>query len=343
MDSDLFNLLNLDIRQTQEGLQEVLERIATASISPDVLKQGLCAAHTLKALSAVRGIAHLEEYSAQLEQLFLKGAEFQPEEVYCWIQPQIQTIQREFREACLLHAGDESVKSHPTFSGKLIGLIEKLHRTDQERSQLAYEVHLKQLGKGEISVESIFRSFIPWIQRISQETRKKIQVEPNVPVGISLHASSVAPLQIILVHLLRNAAFHGIEPPGIRAVRGKTETGTIELSAEVDGDVLSIAVSDDGQGLSQERAPEACLSCSEQVSFPFPEEPIPKQCESDSIADTSIYAVSNSHTGLGIGLHIVSTQVSGLNGEFELKSIPFTGTSAIVRIPTQSFKEQGDD
>jgi chemotaxis protein histidine kinase CheA len=342
MEYELSKLLNQDIEFNQKRLQDILAKLPVSTITPEILNEGLEAAHTLKALSAVKGVTHLEHYAAQLEQMFLKARNLPPNDVYQHVLPLLKTIEREFKSACKLLQENNNHDHSEAFqtSGKLAQLVEQLYEMDRQRSESLYEETMEKIGKESnlVSLEHLFRSYVPWVHRTAKASGKEVQVEFDVPSPIIFKSDTVTPIQTILVHLLRNALFHGIESPDVRKICDKTETGTIQLGAELHSDYILITVSDDGKGLDESRKEDTATP--KIPIFFFMEE----SSSSDSTAvETSIYAEFNSQTGLGIGLHIVKSHVESLGGEFELKSIPFKGTSAMIRIPLHAFRVAGDD
>lgn len=136
-----------------------------------------------------------------------------------------------------------------------------------------------------------------------------------------------------LVHLVRNAVDHGIEPTEERKAAGKPREGTVEVRARRDGDEVIIEVADDGAGLDadliKERAVErgvvdgetaADLSVAETYELLFE----PGFSTADSVTSTS---------GRGVGMDIVSRTVSNLSGSVEVETEPGAGTTVRLRVP----------
>jgi two-component system, chemotaxis family, sensor kinase CheA len=251
----------------------------------------------------------------------------------------MKTIEREFQEAC--KSLSEKSETPGLKSAKLTGMLDQLREMDQTRTQKAYESRLKQLKTNEIILESLFKSFTPWLQQAARTNQKEVLVDLDVSTRIPLLTETTAPIQTILVHLLRNALFHGIETPRIREALGKNRIGTIQMSAVVEEGFLVITVSDDGKGLpdGDDVGNESFHSAFSAI---FASTDSHSGSENTAV-ETSIYATTNTQTGLGVGLHIVRSQIENLDGSFELKSIPGIGTSAIARLPFKVFREQGDE
>lgn len=332
MEADFSHLLDTDIERAKKTLKQTILRLAKAEVSTDIFEEGLRSAHTLKALAAVKNETHLESYAAQLEQLFLKAQCLPPQEVFQKIQPALSTIEKELKQAYRIIETNEPV-SKP--SRQLQTLVDALHHMDQAQNEAQYQKHTQTLKADEVSVESLFRAYLPWVRQAAAGTEKSIQLDISVPVKLILPVSATQPIQTILVHLLRNAVYHGIEFPSVRQKFEKPSCGTIQLCAEMENEILILTVSDDGKGFCPN--PDSTQAALQSLFSSH-------HSGSDSTAtETSIYSVSNTQTGLGIGLHIVQSQIEKLDGELELKSIPGMGTAAICRIPFNRIRIWQDD
>ena len=134
-----------------------------------------------------------------------------------------------------------------------------------------------------------------------------------------------------LVHLIRNAVDHGIEPPAVRAARGKPPTGTILLSAAQESNQVVITLVDDGGGIDAAevrrralergivRADEA-LTDREAIQLIFTE----GFSTARTITDVS---------GRGVGLDVVVRSMEQLNGLIEAETIPGAGTKFTLQLP----------
>jgi two-component system chemotaxis sensor kinase CheA len=134
-----------------------------------------------------------------------------------------------------------------------------------------------------------------------------------------------------LVHLIRNAVDHGIEPPAVRAARGKSPTGTILLTASQESSQVVITLVDDGGGIDAAevrrralergivRADEA-LTDREAIQLIFTE----GFSTARTITDVS---------GRGVGLDVVVHSMERLNGLIEAETIPGAGTKFTLQLP----------
>lgn len=122
-----------------------------------------------------------------------------------------------------------------------------------------------------------------------------------------------------LMHLLRNAVAHGIEPPGDRAQAGKPVRGRVELRAMPRGGVVEIIVADDGRGVS----PDVADRAQREGSL------------TDVLAHAG-YSTAEEVTelaGRGVGLDAVKNYALSLGGAFEIRSHPGQGMEVILLLP----------
>ena len=133
-----------------------------------------------------------------------------------------------------------------------------------------------------------------------------------------------------LTHLVRNSCDHGVEMPADRLAAGKSETGTITLSASHQGGSIVIEVRDDGRGMSREKilskARERGLDVSDQMSDQDVWQLIfaPGFSTADVVTDVS---------GRGVGMDVVKRNIAALNGTVEIDSAEGYGMKVSVRLP----------
>ncbi|APW41641.1 chemotaxis protein CheW [Rhodoferax saidenbachensis] len=133
-----------------------------------------------------------------------------------------------------------------------------------------------------------------------------------------------------LTHLVRNSCDHGVEMPADRIAAGKSETGTITLSASHQGGSIVIEVRDDGRGLSREKilskARERGLDVSDQMSDADVWQLI-------FAPGFSTAAVVTDVSGRGVGMDVVKKNIAALNGTVEIDSSEGYGMKVSVRLP----------
>ena len=136
-----------------------------------------------------------------------------------------------------------------------------------------------------------------------------------------------------LLHLLRNAADHGVEPPALRLVKGKAERATIRVKAFYQGTQVVIQVSDDGNGIDvnaiQARAVENGF-CSQSEVEQMSEQEL---FQFIFVAGFSTAKAVSEVSGRGVGMDIVRSKVHALKGTVEVESRSGVGTTFTVRLP----------
>ncbi|OYQ43257.1 chemotaxis protein CheA [Rhodoferax sp. TH121] len=133
-----------------------------------------------------------------------------------------------------------------------------------------------------------------------------------------------------LTHLVRNSCDHGVELPADRIAAGKSETGTITLSASHQGGSIVIEVRDDGRGLSRPKilakARERGLDVSDQMSDA-------EVWQLIFAPGFSTAAVVTDVSGRGVGMDVVKRNIAALNGTVEIDSAEGYGMKVSVRLP----------
>ncbi len=136
-----------------------------------------------------------------------------------------------------------------------------------------------------------------------------------------------------LMHLLRNAVDHGIEPPEERERAGKPRRGIIRLRAWRDRESVIIEVSDDGRGLDKQRILEKAIErglISPKEAADLPEHQVYMLiCAPGFSTATEVTDVS----GRGVGMDVVRREVEALHGSLSIESTPGQGTTFRLRLP----------
>ncbi len=170
------------------------------------------------------------------------------------------------------------------------------------------------------------------IRDMARMTDKKIHLEIEGK-ETEVDKSVLELLADPLVHILRNSADHGIERPADRLAAGKNELGTIRLVAEHQGSHVRVAIFDDGKGLDREvignKAVEKGLTTPDKLAgmadndvfrFIF----APGFSTADQVSDLS---------GRGVGMDVVNSNVTKMNGQINVNSKKGEGTTIEILIP----------
>ncbi len=169
------------------------------------------------------------------------------------------------------------------------------------------------------------------VRDLSQSLGKQIRYE--VDVGqILLDKAVIEALKDPLLHLIRNAADHGLETPEARRAAGKPDEGVIRIHAHQRGSVVRITLTDDGRGVDYERI-RARLRHSGEVT----DDELPKLSDRELISflfrPGFTTATAGDVSGRGVGLDVVADTVRRLQGTVVLESSSRTGTTFVITVP----------
>ncbi|MCA9772787.1 MAG: chemotaxis protein CheA [Myxococcales bacterium] len=183
-----------------------------------------------------------------------------------------------------------------------------------------------------IPIGKVFGKFPRMLRDLSRDLKKEINLELTGE-DTELDKSLVEEIGDPLVHLIRNSADHGIESPEQRIAAGKPRHGTIHLSAFHEGDNIVIQIKDDGKGIDSkvirrkaiekglidENAGER-LSERDVINLIF----APGFSSVDTVTSVS---------GRGVGMDVVKTNISKLNGLIEIDTAVGKGTTVSLKLP----------
>ena len=188
------------------------------------------------------------------------------------------------------------------------------------------------LGLRMISLRTTFQRMPRIVRDVAAQQGKHIELETSgdeVEVDKTIAEGLTNPL----VHLLRNAADHGVESPEERFRLGKPEIGVVRVSAHREGSSIVIEVSDDGRGMSPEAMRRSAVS--KGVIDAQAAEALTDAESLDLIfrAGFSTTASVSEFSGRGVGMDVVRTSVAQLGGEVSVSSTLGAGTSVRLRLP----------
>ncbi|WDY59501.1 chemotaxis protein CheA [Pseudomonas sp. PSKL.D1] len=181
-------------------------------------------------------------------------------------------------------------------------------------------------------IKKVFGRFPRLVRDLARQLKKEINLE-LVGEETDLDKNLVEALADPLVHLVRNAVDHGVEMPEEREASGKARTGRVVLSAEQEGDHILLSISDDGKGMDpnilRAKAVEKGLMDKDAAE---------RLSESDCYnlifapgfsTKTEISDVS----GRGVGMDVVKTKISQLNGSINIFSAKGQGSKIVIKVP----------
>lgn len=201
-----------------------------------------------------------------------------------------------------------------------LGALGKIVRDLQEMS----------LGLRMVPIAATFQKMNRVIRDVAKKLNKKIEFTTEGD-DTELDKTVVDQISDPLVHMIRNAADHGIETPEERLLAGKSETGNVSLRAFQQGGNVYIELQDDGRGLNRKKilakaierglvAEDATLSDAEICSLIFQ----PGFSTANEVTDVS---------GRGVGMDVVRRNVEALQGSVSIRSDEGKGSILSVRLP----------
>ncbi|MFV1873247.1 MAG: chemotaxis protein CheW [Oleiphilus sp.] len=181
-------------------------------------------------------------------------------------------------------------------------------------------------------IKKVFGRFPRVVRDLARNLKKEVNL---VLVGeeTDLDKNLVEALSDPLVHLVRNAVDHGIEMPDVRVQKGKERIGQVVLSAQQEGDHIMLAIEDDGAGMDANVLRQKAV-----------EKGIYDQDAADRLSDTEcfnlIFAPGFSTkteisdvSGRGVGMDVVKTKITQLNGTVSIDSEPGKGSRLSIKVP----------
>jgi two-component system chemotaxis sensor kinase CheA len=179
-------------------------------------------------------------------------------------------------------------------------------------------------------VKTVFSRMPRLVRELASKTGKKIRLD-TIGENTEIDKTIIEQLSDPLTHMIRNSADHGIEQPETRRAAGKSEVGTVRLSAEQAGGSILIVVEDDGAGINRERVLQVArarnvVAADAQLS----EEQIDQLIFAPGFSTAS--EVSDI-SGRGVGMDVVLSNIKKIGGSVHVKSWTGRGTRMTLRLP----------
>ncbi len=181
-------------------------------------------------------------------------------------------------------------------------------------------------------IKKVFGRFPRLVRDLARNLKKEINLE-LVGEETDLDKNLVEALADPLVHLVRNAVDHGVETPEEREAAGKPRAGKVVMSAEQEGDHILLSISDDGKGMDADvlraKAVEKGLLDKDAADRLNELECYNLIFAPGFSTKTEISDVS----GRGVGMDVVKTKISQLNGTVNVYSVKGQGSKIIIKVP----------
>lgn len=210
----------------------------------------------------------------------------------------------------------------PAVHQQLLAGLADLDRNTRDLQESVMSVRM-------IPMSIVFSRFPRMLRDLATKLGKKVDFVTQGE-ATELDKGLVEKITDPLTHLVRNSCDHGVEMPADRVKAGKSETGTITLSASHQGGSIVIEVRDDGRGMSREKILTKARERGIDVSDAMSDQEVwqlifaPGFSTADVVTDVS---------GRGVGMDVVKKNIAALNGSVEIDSSEGYGMKVSVRLP----------
>ncbi len=252
----------------------------------------------------------------------------------------LQALERELKQLRFSQTQRESLERHMNGALNAGDQASKLIRTHTERfeqhttqtTQLVEDLEQEVMTARLLPISTSFSNLPRAVRELARETDKEIALILHGE-ATELDRKMIESLNDPLIHLIRNAVDHGIEPPDEREQIGKPRQGTITVTAEALGAYVNLTIRDDGRGMDPKRLREAAvrknLFSTEAAALLTDQEALeliftPGFSTAQMITDIS---------GRGVGMDVVRTNIVELGGQVHVDSRIGAGTSIMLSLP----------
>lgn len=211
-------------------------------------------------------------------------------------------------------------------------LVSELNRTSTHIGRLTTELQ-EAINKARmLPIDNVFKRFPRMVRDLAQKQGKEVELIVQGE-DTELDRSVSEEIGDPLIHLLRNAVGHGIEPPKERARAGKPPRGVVRLSAFRQENYIVLQVADDGRGID----PEMIRASAVRKGI-IAEEAAARLSDKDAInlvfaSGLSTATKADDVSGRGVGMDIVRKNLEKLNGSISLDTAIGRGSTFTVKLP----------
>jgi two-component system chemotaxis sensor kinase CheA len=219
-------------------------------------------------------------------------------------------------------------------------VVKDLKEAGSNISRIADELQTSVMSIRMLPVKTVLQRFPRLVRDLARSLGKEVRLVIEGE-GIELDKTILEQIGDPLVHLIRNAVDHGIEPPEERRAKGKEASGQLTLRAFHEAGGVALEITDDGRGLDASAlkrkalekgllTPEAAAGMSEEAAFQLIF--LPGLTTAAKVTDVS---------GRGVGMDVVRANVRSLQGSIEIRSKLGRGTTLLMKLPTSLMISKG--
>jgi two-component system chemotaxis sensor kinase CheA len=231
-----------------------------------------------------------------------------------------------------LEADLESVQSDVRRLSEMRGAVNELFEAVHQLGRVSDGIQQSVMDTRMVPIGPLFQRFKRVIRDITRDTGKDVRLVLRGE-KTELDKRMIDELGDPLIHLVRNAADHGVEQPQARIARGKPQQGTVTLDAFHRGNSIYIQVRDDGKGMDPAALKAKAV-----------EKKIITEADAERLTTHQAYQLIwepgfstaeqiTQISGRGMGMDIVRSKIEELNGTVDLDSVIGEGTTFTIKLP----------
>lgn len=212
----------------------------------------------------------------------------------------------------------------------------KIRGSVLERLELL-ERHIRDMQDSIMSIrmvpmDSIYSKFPKVVRDISKKLGKKVEFK-HYGDNVEIDKAMIEGLTDPLMHIIRNSLDHGIEMPEDRVKAGKSDTGTISISAEQANGQMIITIEDDGKGVDSEKIAQKALEKGQIDEHQYSSMSNNEKALLIFGAGLSTADQITDISGRGVGMDVVKTNIHKLGGVIKLDTEIGRGTTITIMLP----------
>ncbi|MFZ4619105.1 MAG: chemotaxis protein CheA [Bacteroidota bacterium] len=219
---------------------------------------------------------------------------------------------------------NESLEGNP--------LVKDLADTSSQVDLITTELQMAVMKTRMVQIAKVFNKLPRLVRDLSRELGKEIELE-MYGEETELDKSIIEEINDPLVHILRNAADHGVETPDERVKKGKAPKGKIVVKADHEGNHIAISIMDDGKGIDPDKIKAKAL-----------EKGVITQAQADEMTKREILNLIfapgfstaekvSAVSGRGVGMDVVKTNITKLKGIVDIESETGQGSTIVIKLP----------
>lgn len=213
-----------------------------------------------------------------------------------------------------------------------IPLAKDLTETSSQIDFITTELQMAVMKTRMVPIAKVFNKLPRMLRDLMKETGREIELR-IFGEETELDKTIIEELNDPLVHLMRNASDHGIEPREERRRAGKPEKGTVTVRAEHEGNHIVISVADDGKGMDPEKLKAKAIERGMITEAQAREMSRTDAFNLIFAPGFSTAAKVTNVSGRGVGMDVVRTNITKLKGIIEVESEPEKGSKIILKLP----------